>query len=46
MFVFVDYQIDSLVSEEYVPKGVSFVVSTSPLKWLNIVLDINGIQCH
>jgi hypothetical protein len=46
MFVFIDYQVDSLVSQEYVPKGVSSVVSTSPPKWLNIVLDINGILCH
>jgi hypothetical protein len=46
MFVFIDYQVDSLVSEEYVLKGVSFVVSTSPPKWLNIVLDINDILCH
>jgi hypothetical protein len=46
MFVFIDYQVDSLVSEEYVPKGVSSVVSTSPPKWLNIVLDINGILCY
>jgi hypothetical protein len=35
-----------LVLEEYVPKGVSSVVPTSPTKWLNIVLDINGILCH
>jgi hypothetical protein len=46
MFVFIDYQVDSLVLQEYVPKGVSSVVSTSPPKWLNIVLDINGIPCH
>jgi hypothetical protein len=32
MFVFIDYQVDSLVSEEYVLKGVSSVVSTSPPK--------------
>jgi hypothetical protein len=35
-----------LVLEEYVPKVVSLVVLTSPPKWLNIVLDINGILCH
>jgi hypothetical protein len=35
-----------LVSEEYVPKDVSSVVSTSPPKWLNIILDINDILCH
>jgi hypothetical protein len=46
MFVFIDYQVDSLVSQEYVPKVVSSVVSTSPLKLLNIVLDINGILCY
>jgi hypothetical protein len=46
MFVFIDYLVDSLISQEYVPKGVSSVVSTSPPKWLNIVLDINGILCH
>jgi hypothetical protein len=46
MFVFIDYQVDYLVLEEYVPKGVSSVVSTSPLKWLNIVLDINDILCY
>jgi hypothetical protein len=46
MFVFIDYQVDSLVSQEYVPKGVSSVVSTNPPKWLNIVLDINSILCY
>jgi hypothetical protein len=25
---------------------MSSVVSISPPKWLNIVLDINGILCH
>jgi hypothetical protein len=34
------------VLEEYVPKGVSTVVSASPPKWLNIVLDINSILYH
>jgi hypothetical protein len=43
---FIDYQVNSLVLEEYVPKGVSSVVSTSPTKWLNIVLNINGILCY
>jgi hypothetical protein len=46
MFVFIDYLVDSLVLQEYVLKGVSSVVSTSPPKWLNIVLDINGILYH
>ena len=46
MFFFIDYQVNSLVLLEYVPKSVSSVVSTSPSKWLNIVLDINGILCH
>jgi hypothetical protein len=46
MFVFIDYQVDSLVLEEYVPKSVSSIVLTSPPKWLNIVLDINSILCH
>ena len=40
MFVFINYQVDSLVLQEYVPKGVSPIVSTSPSKWLNIVLGI------
>jgi hypothetical protein len=44
--VFIDYQVDSLVSQEYVPDGVSRVVLTTPAKWLNIVLDINGMLCH
>jgi hypothetical protein len=36
-----------LVSEEFVPNEQSAVVSTDPKpKWLNIVLDINGILCH
>jgi hypothetical protein len=35
-----------LVSKEYVPDGVSPVVLTTKVKWLNIVLDINGILCH
>jgi hypothetical protein len=34
------------VSEEYVPKGLSPVVLTTKAKWLNIILDINGILCH
>jgi hypothetical protein len=34
------------VSKEFVPKEKSLVVSTSPPKWLNIILDINGILCH
>ena len=46
MFVFIDYQVNSLALQECVPKGVSSIVSTSPPKWLNIVLDINGIFCH
>jgi hypothetical protein len=47
LFVFNDYQVDSLVSEEFVPNEQSAVVSTDPKpKWLNIVLDINGILCH
>ena len=35
-----------MVSKEYVPKDLSLVVLTSPPKWLNLVLDINGILCH
>jgi hypothetical protein len=36
-----------LVSEEFVPNEQSTVVSIDPKpKWLNIVLDINGILCH
>jgi hypothetical protein len=46
MFVFIDYQVDSLVSQEYVSKGVSSIMTISPPKWLNIVLEINGILCH
>ena len=46
MFVFINDQVDSLVSHECVPKGVSSKVLTSPPKWLNIVLNINGILCH
>ena len=44
--VFIDYQVDWLLSEEYVPKGMSPVVLTTKAKWLNIVLDINKILCH
>lgn len=44
--VFIDYQVDCLLSEEYVPEGVSPVVLTAKARWLNIVLDINGILCH
>jgi hypothetical protein len=44
--VFIDYQVDCLVSEEYVLEGVSPVVLMTKAKWLNIVLDINGILCH
>jgi hypothetical protein len=40
---FIDYQVNSLVLKEYVPKGVSLVMLTSPTKWLNIVLDIKNI---
>jgi hypothetical protein len=35
-----------LVSEEFVPNEQLSVVSTSPPKWLNVVLDINGILYH
>jgi hypothetical protein len=35
-----------LVLKEYVPKGVSSVVLTSPPKWLNIILDTINILCH
>jgi hypothetical protein len=35
------------VLEEFVSNEQSAVVSTDPKpKWLNIVLDINGILCH
>ena len=44
--IFIDYQVDCLVSEEYVPKGVSPIVLTTKVNWLNIVLDINGILSH
>ena len=44
--VFIDYQVDYLLSKEYVPKNVSPVVLTTKAKWLNIILDINGISCH
>jgi hypothetical protein len=44
--VFIDYQVDSLVSEEYVPEGVFLVVLTTPTRWLNIGLDINRVLCH
>ena len=43
---FIDYQVDCLLSEEYVPKGVSPIVLTTKARWLNIVLDINGILYH
>jgi hypothetical protein len=32
--------------EKFVPNEQSSIVSTGPPKWLNIVLDINGILCH
>ena len=32
MFFFIDYQVDSLVLQEYVPKDVSSIVSTRPPK--------------
>jgi hypothetical protein len=35
-----------LVSEEFVPNEQLSVVSIGPLKWLNVVLDINGILYH
>jgi hypothetical protein len=34
------------VSEEFVPNEQSSVVSIGPPKWVNIILDINGILCH
>jgi hypothetical protein len=46
LFVFNDYQVDSLVSEEFIPNEQSSVVSTGPPKWLNVILDINGILYH
>ena len=46
-FVFNDYQVDSLVSEQFVSNEQSTIVFTDPKpKWLNIVLDRNGILCH
>jgi hypothetical protein len=44
--IFIDYQVDCLLSEEYVLEGVSPVVLTTKAKWLNIILDINGILYH
>ena len=44
--IFIDYHVDCLLLEEYISKGVSPVVLTTKAKWLNIVLDINGILCH
>ena len=47
MFIFNDYQIDSVVSKEFVPNEQSVVVLTSSKqKWLNIILDINGKLCY
>jgi hypothetical protein len=46
LFVFNDYQVDSLVLEEFVRNEQSSIVSTGPPKWLNVVLDINKILCH
>jgi hypothetical protein len=44
--IFIDYQVDCLLSEEYVPEGLSPIVLTTKAKWLNIILDMNGILCH
>jgi hypothetical protein len=44
--VFIDYQVDCLLSEEYVPEGVSPIVFMTKAKWLNIILNINIILCH
>jgi hypothetical protein len=46
LFVFNDYQVDSLVSKEFVLNEQLSVVLTGPPKWLNVVLNINGILCH
>ena len=47
MFVFNDYQVDSLVLEEFISNEQFAIVLTDPKpKWLNIILDINGILCH
>ena len=47
MFVFNDYQVNSLVSENFVPNEQSTIVLTNPKpKWLNIILDINSILCY
>ena len=44
--VFIDYQVKCLLSKEYVPESVFPIVLTTKAKWLNIILDINGILCH
>ena len=44
--IFIDYQVNCLLSKEYVLESVSLVVLMTKAKWLNIVLDINGILCH
>jgi hypothetical protein len=46
LFVFNDYQVNSLISEEFNPNEQSSVVSTGPPKWLNVILDINEILYH
>ena len=44
--VFINYHVDCLLLEEYVPEDVSPVVLTTKAKWQNIVLNIKGILCH
>ena len=46
LFVFSDYHVNSLVSEEFIPNEQSSIVLIGFSNWLNIVLDINGILCY
>ncbi len=45
-FVFFDDQVGSQCSGETLPRSFSLIGSMPRRKWLNIVLDLNGILCH
>ncbi len=40
------YQVDLQARGETIPRSVLPIESRPPRKWLNVVLDLNGILCH
>ncbi len=45
MFLSNDYTFLLVLSQDGLPRSMSVVPNKRPLKWLNLVLDLNGILC-